>query len=468
MRLKSTSRENQKAFIESIQALFDDPSLLIPECLDPGLFCPMGSYRKKVKPGADFSKYSKSSDQLLSALAETQKASEADSLPFLGVVKTPLGSVEYAKRGETDPFVLAGVQHFSDPVWRMLAFSSISRSRGVRIYSTKSIYLSSCRNTSPGIEFFKSALDDEGIPCTAEESSITVGQSMNYFRITHLGTIEINVGSDSSSNTIHSIMKHTLTPDFQKDFIFSMDYLQDASAEFPGKAVESYLSGKMNDRTFYRETCDYRLSQAMSRHFIVIGSKVYRTPEEFVDGNDFIYVPANLLKEAIADSGKGIYMDIFSERKVLEAIWPSWGRKILSEMFPDARQSVVASLKGSPIEQIEALNGEGRISDFMSNLNIEPWSEDSRFLLQILGDYRTSGKEKAIREGERMVGNSMNRRAIFYSFLSAIGESANREWQFSQNEKELSFKISHLVEGMIRAKPEDFPELFNSIRPYLG
>ncbi len=468
MRLKTTSKESQKLFIESISSLFDDPQKLLPKCLDPGLFCPINSYAKKLKSGKDFSKYLKSADQLMSAVAETQKVSESDSIPFLGMVKTPLGSVEYAKKGETDPLVLAGVQHFSNPIWRMLAFSSISRTRGLRLYSTKSLYLSSCKNSSPGTEFFKSALEDEGIQYSIDGTDIFVGSGPNYFRVTHLGAVSLNLGSDSSSSTVHSIMKHILTPDFQNDFHFSMDFLEVASDQFPSKAVDSYLSGKMNDRTFYRETADYRLSQAISGRYIIIGSDLYSTPEEFVSKHEFLYVPKPLVQKAIEESGKGLYMDAFSERKVLEHIWPSAGKEILHEMFPDADSSLISSLKGSPIEQIDSLNGEGRISDFMSKLNIRPWSDDSRFLLQILGDYYTSGKERAMREGERIMGTSMNRRAIFYAFLSSVGEAANREWQFSQNEKELSFKISGIISDMIRGEPEHLSDLFEAIKPFLG
>ena len=468
MRLKTTSKESQKAFIESISALFEDPEKLLPQCLDPGLFCPINSYSKKLKAGKDFSKYLKSADQLMSAIAETQKVSESDSVPFLGMVKTPLGSVEYAKKGETDPLVLAGVQHFSNPIWRMLAFSSLSRTRGLRLYSTKNIYLSSCKNTSPGVEFFKSALEDEGIQYVVDGMDIFVGSGPNYFKVSHLASVTLNLGSDSSSSTIHSLMKHVLTPDFQNDFHFSMEFLEAASDQFPSKAVDSYLSGKMNDRTFYRETADFRLAQAISNRYIIIGSDFYASPEDFVSKHEFLYVPRALVQRAIEESGKGLYMDTFSERKVLEHIWPVAGKEILHEMFPEADSSLISSLKGSPIEQIDSLNGEGRISDFMSKLNIKPWSDDSRFLLQILGDYYTSGKERAMREAERIMGTSMNRRAIYYAFLSAVGESANREWQFSQNEKELSFKISGIISDMIRGEPEKLPELFEDIKHYLG
>jgi hypothetical protein len=467
MRLKTTSKEKQKDFIDSVKPLLEDPRKLIPECLDPGLFCPFSGYQKKLGKGDNLSRYARSSDQLLSAIAETEKAIEAETLPFLGMVKTPLGTIEYAKRGDTDPLVLAGVQHFSDPVWRMLAFSSLSMSKGARVYSTRDIYLGSCKNSSPGIDFFQSALRDESISFTLSDGAIIVG-SAPHFTIEHLGETSIKIGSDSTYNTIHSIMKHVLTPDFSADFKFSMDYLQDVTAEFPSKASESYLSGKMNDRTFYRETSDFRLSMAISQGCIVIGEKVYTTGRAFVESNEFSYVPGEIIAEFLEEIHKGLYMDVYSERKVLEAIWPQCGEKILRRIFPDRDPTSFSALKGSPIEQIEYLAGESRVSEFVSRLNLKPWSSDASFLLQMLGDMATSGKQRAIREGEKMLGASMNRRAIFYAFLMSVGEASNREWQFSQNEKELSFKIAHLIDGMIKATPENLPGLFYELRSYIG
>lgn len=467
MRLKTTSREKQKDFIDGVKPLLENPRMIIPDCLDPGLFCPFSGYAKKLGKGDNLSKYSRSSDQLLSAIAETEKAIEAENLPFLGMVKTPLGSIEYAKRGDTDPLVLAGVQHFSDPVWRMLAFSSLSMSKGVRIYSTREVYLGSCKNSSPGIDFFQSALKDESIAFNLSEGVIHVG-SAPYFIIEHLGEVKIYIGSDSTYNTIHSIMKHVLTPDFSSDFKFSMDYLQEVTTEFPSKASESYLSGKMNDRTFYRETADFRLSRAIAKGNIVIGNTVYTSAEKFVSSQEFSYVPADIIAEFLEETHKGIYMDVYSERKVLEAIWPQCGEKILRKMFPDRDSTSFSNIKGSPIEQIDYLAGESRISDFVSRLNLKPWSSDASFLLQIIGDMATSGKQRAIREAEKMLGASMNRRAIFYAFLLSVGEASNREWQFSQNEKELSFKIAHLIDGMVKAKPEELPDLFYGLRSYIG
>ena len=177
MRLKSTSKEKQKEFIEHLRGLFDNPVEFIPECIDGGMFCNFNSYRKKVESIAHngaYDKYIKATDQVLSGLGESYRIMESDSAPLLGMLKTPYGSVEYARRGTTDDTVLSGIQHYDHPLWRMLAFSSLVKSKGVRVYSSTNYFLGSCKNSSPGAEFFMDALKDENIQFEEKDGSIVI------------------------------------------------------------------------------------------------------------------------------------------------------------------------------------------------------------------------------------------------------------------------------------------------------
>ena len=111
MKLKVGSKEKERKFLEHLNKLFEDPHSILPECLDKGFLCPFESYRKKIDSSGSYEKYAKSADQFLSALGETQKIVESESAPILGFITTPYGNVEYAKRGNADPVVLAGLQH---------------------------------------------------------------------------------------------------------------------------------------------------------------------------------------------------------------------------------------------------------------------------------------------------------------------------------------------------------------------
>lgn len=470
MRLKTTSKEKQREFIEHLKGLFEDPSGLVPECLEGGMFCNFNSYRKKVDSVSGsraYEKFSKAADQFLSGLSETYRIVESDSAPVFGMLKTPYGSMEYAKRGNTDESVLVGIQHYDNPLWRMLAFSTLAKTKGVRIYSSSNYYLGSCRNTSPGMEFFKDALKDENIQFEAVDGEINIPGNGNSVEIIHLNTVTLRFFDNSSYNLIHALLRHMITPDISKDFTFRSDYLEDLVADLPQQALANYISGKINDRTFLREIHDYRTSEAVRRGYYVIGQKGYTTIAEFISENDFKYVPEDILESALQKYGKGLKMDTFTERKVLETIWPSVGKDIIRDMFPDMEESSIASLKGSPMDQIDGVIERTRIDEIKSDIEVKSWSPDSQYLIDTLKNYFTLGKEKCLREAERSMGNSNVRKAIFYTFLDCLGESKNREWQFNDTERDLSWKIKPYLERILKEGSGKINEEIENIKVFV-
>ena len=471
MRLKSTSREKQRDFLGHMEKLFQDPSVIVPQCVDGGMFCPFRTYEKKIaslSASGNYDKYSKSPDQILSGLSETHRAMESDQNTVFGVLKTQFGSIEYAKRGgSTDDTVLAGIQHFDDPLWRMLAFSSLAKTKGVRVYSSSNFFLGSCKNTSPGVEFFQDLLKDEGVQFTTEGSEITIGNSGHKLAMSHLSTVTINVMENSTLNTVNLILKHILTPDISADISFSCDFLGSTLSGIPANSLGMYMQGKINDRTFIRDIMDYRVNEAVKMGYYIIGEDVFKTPEELAGKYPFKYVPDSKIIEILHATNRGFQMDAFSERKVLEAVWPSHGREILKELFPDVDEAVIASSHGSPVDQIESIQNASRGMDIRNSVEVSGWSPDSQFLVDVLMDYFAHGREKSIRNAEKSLGSSNVRKSLFYAFLDCIGESRNREWQFTETEKDLAWKIRDHVCSIIKRGPDALPEEMENIRIFV-
>lgn len=470
MRLKSTSKEKQKKYIEHLDGLFDNLPEIIPECLDGGMFCNFNAYRKKLESlqnSQAFDKYSKAADQILSGLSETHRIMGFDSDIVFGVLKTQFGSIEYAKRGTTDDSVLAGLQHYDNPLWRMFIFSSIAKTKGVRVYSSSSYYLGSCKNSSPGVEFFKSVLEDENIPFEEKDGDLEIPGQGHSMEVLHLGVVKFRFFENSSYNLIGAIMKHIMTPDVGTDFSFKSDYLSDLIPDIPPQAISNYMTGKVSDRSFLKEVKKYRETEAMRRGFYLVGDSGYLTPEEFVENNSFSYVPEDIMIDALKTYGKGIKMDTFSERKVLEAVWPSCRNDILEAMFPDADQSTFKSIKGSPVDQIESIKENSRIAEIKSGIELKAWSPDSQYLVDIINTYFTQGKKMALRDAEKSMGNSNAKKAVFYAFLDCIGETKNREWQFTDTERDLSLKIKPHLSRILEDGPEAINEEMEKIRVFI-
>lgn len=470
MRLKSTSKEKQKKYIEHLEGLFDDLPAIIPECLDGGMFCNFNAYRKKLESlqnSQSFDKYSKAADQILSGLSETRRIMELETDIVFGMLKTPFGSIEYAKRGTTDDSVLAGLQHYDNPLWRMLTFSSLAKTKGVRVYSSSSFFIGSCKNSSPGVDFFKSVLEDENIPFEEKDGDLEIPGQGHSMEILHLGTVKFRFFENSSYNLVGAIMKHIMTPDIGTDFSFKSDYLEDIIPEISPAAISGYMSGTMSDRAFLKEVKKYRESEAMRKGYYIVGDRGYTSPEDFVGDNSFSYVPDNIVIDALNTYGKGIKMETFSERKVLEAVWPESRIEILEALYPDVDPSTFKSMKGSPVDQIESIRENSRIEEIKSGIEIEAWSPDSQYLVDIINSYFTMGKNRALRDAEKGMGNSNAKKAVFYAFLDCIGETKNREWQFTDTERDLSLKIKPHLSRILEEGSEVINEEMEKIRVYI-
>ncbi len=447
MKLKVGSKEKEKKFLEHLNKFFEEPHSIIPDCLDKGFLCPFESYRKKIDSAGSYEKYAKSADQFLSALGETQKIVESDSAPILGFITTPYGNVEYAKRGNADPVVLAGLQHYDNEIWRMLAFSSLAKSKKARVYSSKNYYLASCKNSGPGIEFFADVLDEHGIQHSEQDGVLHIGDSGNTMVITHFSGQSIVIHENSQGSTLHLLIRHFLTKDYESDFIISSDYLEGHVSTVPQDSLAAYFNGKIDDRQMIKKIARHRIDQAVNNGLYVIGDSCYDNAEDFLAEFTEDSISPELLREPVIEYGKGIYLESPSSRKLLEILWQKSGDSIIKNMFPEMEESKIKSLKGSPLDRIESARRLYFSEEIESSFDVQPWSKNAQYLVDLLKKYHKEGKAIAVREGERMLTNSTIVRAIYYGFLEAVGEKENKEWMFTPNEIDLGMKMKdHIAE----------------------
>lgn len=470
MKLKFRSKRKEKEFLGHISELFEDPVALVPECIDGGFLCPFESYRKKLSSidgDSKFEKYLRSSDQFLSAISETHKVSDSDSAPVVGFITTPYGNVEYAKRGNTDETVLAGVQHFDDEIWRMLAFSSLTKSKGVRIYSSKNHYLGSCKGSGPGTEFFKDVLEEHNIRFREEDDALVIGNAGKSMTLAHFSGVNIKIFEDSEYSTAYTIVRHFLARDLLKDFTVTSGFIEDWITLIPPEEVGRYFGGQIDDKTFIRSIADARVRQAVSKSLYIVADRCYSDPEEFLGEFPNDVVNTSMLVPFLKSTGHGLYMDNPSLRKLLEVLWPSHGNEILKLIFPDLDESKLKSLKGNPLDQIERGRKIYKIEDIDSAFTISAWSKASEFLISMVKDFFKSGKFVAIRNAEKNLQTDSVNKAIFYAFLTSQGELSNREWLFNDQDRELGNKM---LEPMNKILANDYSAISTNIaaiRPFV-
>ncbi len=464
MKLKSKSKKGQTELLERIEAALSEPSKLIPECLDGGMFCPFSSYSKKIstiESLEDYNKFSRSADQFLRGLSETEEVLESNSVPIVGIFTTAYGSVEYAKRSDTDPSVLAGIQHSSNPMWRMLAFYSLVYNRDVRIFSSTNYYLASCKGTSPDREFFQDCLNDEKIHYK-DSGIIEVGSGDTYFEVSYLGRKILRIYESSSDNTLKGILKHILSKNPLKDFslVFSFSDKIDISKE---RFLSDYLAGKITDRELLKNAKDKHLDVSLKSGSYIIGHRIFSEAGSFL--SEFTESPFDPQKLLPVLNEKGsVKLDVPSMGKLLEILWPQYSKDIIELLYPG---SVPGDLKGSPLKQIEAIQHKIEGDTVKADLESVTWSEESSLLLKLIKTFKADGKEIAVKDALFSMKNSQKSSSVCYAFLSSTGAIKGREWMFDKTAIDLGEKIRPLIDKLLVSDMLQFKERFNELKMYI-
>ncbi len=445
MKLKTRSKEKESKFIVKLQELFSDPDnvvSLVPECIDSSMLCPFDSYRKKLSrmPVSSMGRLAGGADQFLSAIGETYKVMESESAPITGIIPTPYGNVDYAKRGNTDPMVLGGIQNYDNLTWRMLSFSSLVKTRKVSVFSSRNYYLGSCKGSFPGPDFLKDVFSEEKVEDLVSEEPFTFGRNGEFLKLEIASNTDIIVYQDSKTNVMRILLRHMLVPDITKLFKVSVPYLEEITQEIPPQVFQNYFSGTSDAKSFIQGVHNHRKNVALSRGLYLISGEVFKEATSFLTAL-FDEHESGLLEKYVEEYGP-ISIDTKSQRKVLELLWPKFGKEILRDFFPEMDEATLKAQAGDPVRQIELIRKRMEQEEASSVITVSPWSPESSMLVEMVKDYFSIGKAETIRKWERRVGYSSLFNSMYYALIIAIEGGTTQKWRFSAEQMLLGDKMA--------------------------
>ncbi|MEM0139018.1 MAG: hypothetical protein QXZ44_00155 [Ferroplasma sp.] len=452
MIIKTNSKDAQKAFIENIKNFFDSPMQILPKCTDSCFMCPIKSYGKKIekmKSTGDFSKYYNSADQFLSGISETYKILENEKAPVMGMIKTNYGSVNYCKRGKTDETVMSGIQNYDNETYRMLSYTNVVKSKKLKIFSTRNYFTATCKNTL-GMDFIKDLFNEENIPFEEKDGELSVGKNGNSITIEFYG-LKIRVMEDVNDNIVFIMLRHMFLPALP--FNLSSDFLEFIPDN--KSILDEYITQKVSSRHILARLKKDKINYAIKNGYYIINYKNY-TIDEFLDELQFDGKLKPFIKEKL--SGMGFVLDAPSQRKVLEYLFPKYKNEIIKIMYGlDDRD--IKSLRGNPLEIME--NARLLFSKkSMKSKIIEPWSDNSRFLIELITYHFNNGRDDAISYGRKSMKNDIQK-SIYYAYLKIQDHS--EDWMFTENQIMLGDRIIPYLNKII-----DFEDINNQLNDLRG
>ncbi|MHB1440664.1 MAG: hypothetical protein ACYCSO_07875 [Cuniculiplasma sp.] len=464
MSYKRESRERNELRIKNIEETLKHPETLVPDCLDRVLFCPFVAYEKKLKENVDLLKFSKSHDEFLRGLAETKRAIDDDEISFSGLLKTPHGTATYFKKGDTDQYVLAGIQNEKHDVFRMLSFSRIVLSGKSVIYSCGSYYRSTCRNTPPESIFIENVLKEENISFTSHTQTglPLIGSGDDFIELYIFGEPKLLVGPQSKINTPTKILKYVLCKDPLQIFSFNIDKLSRFSDKGESALFASYIGGGITDLDFFQQVVSRRKSLAKDSGLFLIGAEPFPDINSFLGKIDL----SESEKKAISNlwpSGEGIYIDDASPRKLYETLWPEIGEQIVDHLYPGALEKHRDIMKGNPMEILERLDRTLKLEETKEKMQLRSWSVPSGQLADLIVLGITEGSDSLSDYISKMSMKESDSQAVAFCIQELFKLNKSQSWKISSDAAIKGRMISPYVEKIIQNPGQDPDKLFQEI-----
>ena len=166
---RTAAKSMEKKLVENAKKLREDPYLILPDYEDNY----SRKYFDKIKRNLDrvnrFNDDLKKLEKLSykrgldGALAGTLIIAHSEKAPYLAVAKFPTGDVSYAQRGRAEKEKLIAVQHFDNPILRLLGIKDIALKRRLHVYSWDEGYVSTGLEANPPEDFISFLIKKTGL-----------------------------------------------------------------------------------------------------------------------------------------------------------------------------------------------------------------------------------------------------------------------------------------------------------------
>lgn len=481
---RTATKSMEKNLVENAKKLKEDPYLILPEYTDNY----SRKYFQKIKNSLervhrfrdDTKKLEKLSKKrgLDGALAGTLLIAHSEKAPYLAVARFPTGEITYAQRGKADKEKLIAVQHFDDPVLRLLGVKDIALKKQLNIYSWDKGFLSTGQKPQPPEEFISFLINKLGfsskknvIVCehvTAEKAKNRETTKKHYLRI-HWKSADTIFAicedcTKSTKNTLFNITKYLIEPEISKDFIIEVvgQVIKQKISEVEKETthVNEYLSGELNDFEFIKKNLKQRedsIKQSGEKLLVLDGVSY----DQDIDGFIKELKPNKFEKEGLEfilnQVDEPVVLKNATPNKVLERYWTKYGLDFIMSIINNRDMSEkFYSLDDTPSNILETVFKFKERQQILSMLpQYKSLPPLARFVDNIARTYKTFGEKEALGEIKKRPDNPKGK-SLAYAFLLVFGKGKDKKWQYSQIEVEYGEFLKEYAKKLIDSKPKEY------------
>ena len=477
--IKKTPKNLEKELLATSKRLADDPSLVVPKCLEEVRKPPFAKLEKrldKVLRHKDdperLIKLAGKGDQLVRAYAAAISLSASGTLPYLTTAELPMGTISFALRGKVDKEKLIGLQHFGDPDLRLLAYWDMAREEGYHVYSTENGLFCSITAPKAPAEYVSEMLAN--MPYRVTNGSCGhEGRPAVRVRWRSAGK-EFRVCAECAGevNTAHYLMARVAADDPMDDIEVTVEHsysggAQECKGDFPvpQALVESYLQGDLSDAELIAAYIEAKGEWMRSRGQVyVLGNECYgKDGEAFLSALKGCDLERAALKTVIA-KGAPIVSEQNQAGKVIGELWGAHGKDMLTAVSDEATASKVMDMKdltpGQMLAEANRLVQERQVLCSLPNFSgLGPLGQLADSLARA---HKVGGTQAMLKLIEKADKQHLTR-AVCYAFLEAVGEGQSRKWQFSNEARDYGIHLSTNAKVMLSSCCDEYAHALSSL-----
>jgi len=521
LRLKAriASASEQAQLVSRAKRMADDPGIILPVCTDSHDACKEWprlkaklkriAASKKSESSLDWQAKSFLGSNLTKAFAGTLLLLHQEKSPYLAHfdLRTPDGPerVNYAKRGTAKVSVLAGVQNYHHPRYRLLAFGD-HISKGYHLYSTRDKLFCSGKEPGPPDAYVDDALRRTPYTIIGEKGKRTCPHpsagralvllwksadlelricedcALQKHRI--IASLADRIGSRHPQKefdaTVHlgikcvgeekCSIKSKLSPD---EFVHSSG----EGEEFSGKDVKlDFLEAKIDDKQFLDFGTEVALAwnlrsleDAKKKVYVSEGTCYGKKSKEFITSLNPNEEERLALEKLLEVAEGPIVTPEGTAAKVLAEYWDEHRDALVKHVAQDSKvaKSVLEDAdeeEMTPAEVLKRAMKRGRYSKILGDLpDYRDLPEVAEFCDEMARVSKTEGTNGVLRQVESYRGHNVKVKSIGFAAMLAIGEGKGKEWKFTKEEQEFADFLKGFVTLLFEANGRAYHEALQSL-----